>query len=167
MKIVLARIDDRFIHGQVLTRWIKIHAADRIIVVSNEVAQDEMRKTLILSVAPSNVKASAVSISKMAKAFHSPRYEDTTAMLLFENPGDIVSLIEAGVPIETVNVGGMRFENNRRQITKSVSVTEKDIKAFEQLQELGVKLELSTAVRFERRLYADFKKRNKILEGGF
>ncbi|MBU8801431.1 mannose/fructose/sorbose PTS transporter subunit IIB [Bacillus licheniformis] len=142
MKIVLARINDRFIHGQVLTRWIKIHAADRIIVVSNEVAQDEMRKTLILSVAPSNVKASAVSISKMAKAFHSPRYEDTTAMLLFENPGDIVSLIEAGVPIETVNVGGMRFENNRRQITKSVSVTEKDIKAFEQLQELGVKLEL-------------------------
>ena len=142
MKIVLARIDDRFIHGQVLTRWIKIHAADRIIVVSDEVAQDEMRKTLILSVAPSNVKASAVSISKMAKAFHSPRYEDTTAMLLFENPGDIVSLIEAGVPIETVNVGGMRFENNRRQITKSVSVTEKDIKSFEQLQELGVKLEL-------------------------
>ncbi|MCY7913381.1 mannose/fructose/sorbose PTS transporter subunit IIB [Bacillus haynesii] len=142
MKIVLARIDDRFIHGQVLTRWIKIHAADRIIVVSDEVAQDEMRKTLILSVAPSNVKASAVSISKMAKAFHSSRYEDTTAMLLFENPGDIVSLIEAGVPIETVNVGGMRFENNRRQITKSVSVTEKDIKAFEQLQELGVKLEL-------------------------
>lgn len=44
MKIVLARIDDRFIHGQVLTRWIKIHAADRIIVVSDEVAQDEMRK---------------------------------------------------------------------------------------------------------------------------
>ncbi|AGN37272.1 mannose/fructose/sorbose PTS transporter subunit IIB [Bacillus paralicheniformis] len=142
MKIVLARIDDRFIHGQVLTRWIKIHAADRIIVVSDEVAQDEMRKTLILSVAPSNVKASAVSISKMAKAFHSPRYEDTTAMLLFENPGDIVSLIEAGVPIETVNVGGMRFENNRRQITKSVSVTERDIKSFEQLHGLGVKLEL-------------------------
>ncbi|KAA6481940.1 mannose/fructose/sorbose PTS transporter subunit IIB [Bacillus swezeyi] len=142
MKIVLSRIDDRFIHGQVLTRWIKIHAADRIIIVSDDIAADEMRKTLILSVAPSNVKASAVSISKMAKAFHSPRYQDTTAMLLFEKPGDIVSLIEAGVPIDTVNVGGMRFENNRRQITKSVSVTEKDIEAFEALYEKGVKLEL-------------------------
>lgn len=63
-------------------------------------------------------------------------------MLLFEKPGDIVSLIEAGVPITTVNVGGMRFEHNRRQITKSVSVTEQDIEAFEQLNELGVKLEL-------------------------
>ncbi|MDA7027725.1 mannose/fructose/sorbose PTS transporter subunit IIB [Bacillus sp. CLL-7-23] len=142
MKIVLARIDDRFIHGQVLTRWIKIHQADRIIIVSDDVAQDEMRKTLILSVAPSNVKASAVSISKMAKAFHSPRYQDTTAMLLFENPQDIVSLVEAGVPIDIVNVGGMRFENNRKQITKSVSVTEKDVAAFERLAELGVKLEL-------------------------
>ncbi|ADE68621.1 MULTISPECIES: PTS system mannose/fructose/N-acetylgalactosamine-transporter subunit IIB [Priestia] len=142
MKIVLARIDDRFIHGQVLTRWIKTNAADRIIIVSDEVAADEMRKTLILSVAPSNVKASAVSISKMTKAFHSPRYQDTTAMLLFENPADIVALVQAGVPIETVNVGGMRFANDRKQITKSVSVTEKDIDAFEKLQELGVKLEL-------------------------
>ncbi|WVE38478.1 mannose/fructose/sorbose PTS transporter subunit IIB, partial [Priestia megaterium] len=139
MKIVLARIDDRFIHGQVLTRWIKTNAADRIIIVSDEVAADEMRKTLILSVAPSNVKASAVSISKMTKAFHSPRYQDTTAMLLFESPSDIVALVQAGVPIETVNVGGMRFANDRRQITKSVSVTEKDIAAFEKLQELGVK----------------------------
>ncbi|MCK2005530.1 PTS system mannose/fructose/N-acetylgalactosamine-transporter subunit IIB [[Brevibacterium] frigoritolerans] len=142
MKIVLARIDDRFIHGQVLTRWIKTNAADRIIVVSDEVAADEMRKTLILSVAPSNVKASAVSISKMTKAFHSPRYQDTTAMLLFESPSDIVALVQTGVPIETVNVGGMRFANDRKQITKSVSVTEKDIDAFEKLHELGVKLEL-------------------------
>lgn len=44
MNIVLARIDDRFIHGQILTRWIKVHAADRIIVVSDDIAQDEMRK---------------------------------------------------------------------------------------------------------------------------
>ncbi|NRD78940.1 PTS system mannose/fructose/N-acetylgalactosamine-transporter subunit IIB [Bacillus sp. BRMEA1] len=142
MKIVLSRIDDRFIHGQVLTRWIKTYSADRIIVVSDTVAADEMRKTLILSVAPSNVKASAVSISKMAKAYFSPRYEDTTALLLFENPADIVALVEAGVPIETVNVGGMRFENNRKQVTKSVSVTEKDIDDFEKLNTLGVKLEL-------------------------
>jgi fructose-specific PTS system IIB component len=78
----------------------------------------------------------------MEKAFHSPRYQDTTAMLLFENPSDIVSLIEAGVPIETVNVGGMRFANDRKQITKSVSVTEKDMSAFEKLNQLGVKLEL-------------------------
>lgn len=142
MKIVLARIDDRFIHGQVLTRWSKVKPIERIIIVSEEVANDEMRKTLVLSVAPSNLKASVVTVGKMVKAFNSPKYENTTAMLLFEKPGDIVELVEAGIPIETVNVGGMRFENNRIQVTKSVSVREEDVIAFKRLDELGVKLDL-------------------------
>ncbi|MBS7576229.1 PTS system mannose/fructose/N-acetylgalactosamine-transporter subunit IIB [Enterococcus sp. MMGLQ5-2] len=142
MKIVLSRIDDRFIHGQVLTKWIKQSPANRIIIVNDSVANDEVRKTLVLSVAPANVKASAVTVEKMAKAFHSPRYENETAFLLFDGPEDVARLVEAGVPIDVVNVGGMRFELDRKQITKSVSVRDQDIAAFRKLKELGVKCEL-------------------------
>ncbi|EOH91748.1 PTS system mannose/fructose/N-acetylgalactosamine-transporter subunit IIB [Enterococcus pallens] len=142
MKIELARIDDRFIHGQVLTKWVKLRPVERIIVVSDAVASDEMRKTLVLSVAPSNIKASAVSVDKMARAYKSPKYADAKAMLLFENPEDIVRLVKQGVDIKEVNVGGMRFETDRKQITKAVSVKESDIKAFNELDQLGVKLEL-------------------------
>lgn len=142
MKIVLARIDDRFIHGQVLTKWIKLRPAERIIIVSDAVANDEMRKTLTLSVAPANVKASAVTVAKMARAYKSPRYEQATAMLLFENPKDIVELINEGVSIEEINVGGMRFTNEKKQITKAVSVTKEDIENFQKLAEMGVKLDL-------------------------
>src|SRR5574341_386529 len=80
MKIELARIDDRFIHGQVLTKWVKLRPIDRIIIVSDSVAADEMRKTLVLSVAPANVAASAVSVDKMIRAYKSPRYATTTAI---------------------------------------------------------------------------------------
>lgn len=52
MDIVLSRIDDRYIHGQVVTRWVKSYPAERIIVVSDQVAEDELRKSLLLSVAP-------------------------------------------------------------------------------------------------------------------
>ncbi len=52
MKIGLARIDDRLIHGQVATRWTKETNVNRIIVVSDEVAADKMRKTLLTQVAP-------------------------------------------------------------------------------------------------------------------
>lgn len=86
-----------------------------------------MRKTLVLSVAPANVAASAVSVDKMIRAYKSPRYETTTAMLLFENPQDIVRLVEGGVDLKEVNVGGMRFDVERKQITKSVSVNDSDI----------------------------------------
>ncbi|MGX2946591.1 PTS system mannose/fructose/N-acetylgalactosamine-transporter subunit IIB [Enterococcus alishanensis] len=142
MKIELARIDDRFIHGQVLTKWVKLRPVDRIIIVSDAVANDEMRKTLILSVAPANVKASAVTVDKMVRAYNSPRYENDSVMLLFEGPEDIVELVGKGVPLKEINVGGMRFEKDRKQITKAVSVSLKNIEAFDTLHDLGVKLEL-------------------------
>ena len=142
MRIELARIDDRFIHGQVLTKWVKLRPVERIIVVSDAVANDEMRKTLVLSVAPSNIKASAVSVEKMARAYKSPKYKDAKAMLLFENPEDILRLVKLGVELKEVNVGGMRFETDRKQITKAVSVREADVEAFKELSDLGVKLEL-------------------------
>lgn len=47
MQIGLARIDDRLIHGQVATRWTKETNVTRIIVVSDEVAADTVRKTLL------------------------------------------------------------------------------------------------------------------------
>lgn len=142
MKIQLARIDDRFIHGQVLTKWVKQKPSDRIIVVSDEVAKDDMRKTLILSVAPSNLKASAVTVDKMARAYKSPKYTNATAILLFENPSDVLKLVELGVDLKELNVGGMRFATNKKQITKAVNVTEEDVVAFRELDRLGVKLDL-------------------------
>lgn len=142
MDIVLSRIDDRYIHGQVVTRWVKSYPAERIIVVSDQVAEDELRKSLLLSVAPSHMKASVVTVEKMAKAWHSERYAGVSAFLLFGNPRDIVRLVELGVAIKEVNVGGMIFEEGRRQITKSVSASEDDIAAFKTLSAAGVSLEL-------------------------
>lgn len=142
MRIVIARIDDRFIHGQVLTKWIKALPVQRIIIVSAEVAADPMRKILTLSVAPSSVKASAVTPEKMGRVFKNPKYEKTTAMLLFGSPQSVIDTIRVGVELPTVNVGGLRFDINRKQITEAVSVSNTDIHAFEELNKMGVKLEL-------------------------
>ncbi|WP_198434837.1 PTS system mannose/fructose/N-acetylgalactosamine-transporter subunit IIB [Aerococcus urinae] len=142
MIIKLARIDDRFIHGQFLTRWINTIPAERIIVVSDEVAKDPIRKKLVLSVAPSNFKTSAVSIEKMLRAYNSPKYTDTSVILLFEKPKDIVYLIEGGMDISEVNVGGMRFEAGNKQVTKSVNVSDDDIEMFLKLNDMGVALEM-------------------------
>lgn len=88
------------------------------------------------------MKASVVTVEKMAKAWHSERYTGVSAFLLFGNPQDIVRLVELGVAIKEVNVGGMIFEEGRRQITKSVSASEDDIAAFKTLSAAGVSLEL-------------------------
>lgn len=142
MDIRLARIDDRLIHGQVATVWTKETQVERIIVCNDEVAKDEIRSTLLKQVAPPGVKSSVVDVEKGIRVYNNPKYETTPVMLLFTNPTDVLRFVEAGVPITTVNIGGMAFREGKTQITNAVSVDEKDVAAFRALNEKGIELEI-------------------------
>lgn len=142
MKIGLARIDDRLIHGQVATRWTKETDVSRIIVVSDEVAADHVRKTLLTQVAPPGVTAHVVDVAKAIRVWNNPKYAGDRVMLLFTNPTDVWRLVEAGVEIKSVNIGGMAFRQGKTQVNNAVSVDEKDIEAFKKLNERGIELEV-------------------------
>ncbi len=142
MVIGLARIDDRLIHGQVATRWTKETNVSRIIVVSDEVAADEVRKTLLTQVAPPGVTAHVVDIAKMLRVYNNPKYAGQRVMLLFTNPTDVERVVEGGVKLTTVNIGGMAFRQGRTQVNNAVSVDDKDIEAFKKLNARGIELEV-------------------------
>jgi len=142
MKIGLARIDDRLIHGQVATRWTKETNVQRIIVVSDEVANDHVRKTLLTQVAPPGVTAHVVDVDKMVRVWNNPKYGQDRVMLLFTNPTDVLRVVEQGVDIKTVNIGGMAFRQGKTQVNNAVSVDEKDIAAFRKLNERHIELEV-------------------------
>ena len=67
IKYVLARVDTRLLHGQVATTWTKSTQPTRIIVVSDAVSQDALRKQMIEQAAPPGVKANVVPVKKMLK----------------------------------------------------------------------------------------------------
>ncbi|MDU3786027.1 MAG: PTS mannose transporter subunit IIAB, partial [Serratia marcescens] len=142
MKIGLARIDDRLIHGQVATRWTKETNVSRIIVVSDEVAADHVRKTLLTQVAPPGVTAHVVDVAKAIRVWNNPKYANDRVMLLFTNPTDVLRLVEGGVDIQSVNIGGMAFRQGKTQVNNAVSVDEKDIEAFKKLNDRGIELEV-------------------------
>ena len=125
MQIGLARIDDRLIHGQVATRWTKETNVSRIIVVSDEVAADNVRKTLLTQVAPPGVTAHVVDVAKMIRVYNNPKYAGERVMLLFTNPTDVERIVEGGVKVTSVNVGGMAFRQGKTQVNNAVSVERK------------------------------------------
>ena len=141
MQIGLARIDDRLIHGQVATRWTKETNVQRIIVVSDEVAADTVRKTLLTQVAPPGVTAHVVDVAKMIRVYNNPKYAGERIMLLFTNPTDVERVVEGGVNIKSVNIGGMAFRQGKTQVNNAISVDEKDIEAFKKLNARGIELE--------------------------
>lgn len=138
MNIKLVRLDTRLLHGQVATAWTPDSKANRIIVVSDAVAGDELRKNLIKQAAPNGVKANIVPISKMEEVVKDDRFGGVEAFLLFETVQDVLRAVEGGVPIKTLNVGSMAHSEGKTMVNKVLSMDKADVAAFEKLRDLGV-----------------------------
>lgn len=142
IKYVFARIDTRLLHGQVATGWTKAMNPNRIIVVSDNVAKDNLRKNMIAQAAPSGVKANTVPIKKMIEVAKDPRFGNTKAMLLFETPQDALAAIKGGIDIKELNVGSMAYSNGKVNVNQVLAMDQKDIDTFKELKELGVKFDV-------------------------
>lgn len=139
--IAAVRIDTRLLHGQVATAWTKQIAPNRIIVVSDGVAHDQLRKTMIEQAAPPGVPANVVPISKMVEVAKDPRFGATKAFLLFETPQDLLAAIEGGVDIADVNIGSMAHSVGKVVVTNAIAMDQADLDCIETLHDKGVHIE--------------------------
>jgi len=140
---VLARIDSRLLHGQVATAWTKTVNPTRIIVVSDAVAKDDLRKNLITQASPPGVKAHVVPIDQMIKlAKDDQHFGGQRAMLLFENPKDVLRALEGGVPLKTINVGSMAHSIGKVQPSKVLAFNQEDIDIFNKLKQAGLNFDV-------------------------
>lgn len=142
IKFVLARIDTRLLHGQVATNWTKATNPNRIIVVSDSVSKDDLRKKLIEQAAPPGVRAHVIPLDKLVQVYNDPRFGDTKALLLFENPQDALAVIEKGVEITELNIGSMAHSVGKVQINNVLSVDQADVDTYKKLRDLGVKFDV-------------------------
>lgn len=138
IKYALARIDSRLLHGQVATAWTKAVNPDRIIVVSDAVAKDKLRKSLIEQAAPPGVKANVVPISKMIEVAKDPRFGASKVMLLFENPEDALRTIEGGADIKEINMGSLAHSTGKVVVNNAIALGKEDVDALEKLKSKGV-----------------------------
>ncbi|MDZ7834908.1 MAG: PTS sugar transporter subunit IIB [Alkalibacterium sp.] len=142
MDIRLIRIDDRLIHGQVATTWSKSAGISRIIVVSDEAADNPLQKVLLTQAAPPEVKSHVVSVYKLKEIADHPLLRDVKVMLLFTDPIDVMRVHRCGLKFDSVNIGGMKFTEGKKMVTHFVSVDQSDIDAFKYLDEEGIELEI-------------------------
>ncbi len=142
MKIIITRIDDRLIHGQVTTGWSKEYQISKIIVINDDIYKDKIRSKLLKQVSPPNITSHVVNINKFIKVYNNPKYYKEKVLLLFTNPTDIIRIIKKGVKIKSINIGGMSYKKNKIQITEAISVNKKDIKSFYELNKMNIELEI-------------------------
>lgn len=140
MSIVAARIDGRLIHGQVANLWASKLNISRIMVIDDEVSQNAIEKSGLKLATPAGVKLSVLPIEKAAANILAGKYDSQRVMVIAKRPDRFLKLVEAGVPLEEINVGNMSQSDESRAVTRSINVVDKDVEDFNQLDKKGVRL---------------------------
>ncbi|MBI6548260.1 PTS N-acetylgalactosamine transporter subunit IIB [Xenorhabdus lircayensis] len=139
--ILMTRIDNRLVHGQVGVTWISSLDANLIVVANDEASIDPVQQSLMDMVVSDGVQTRYFSLQKTIDVIHKAA-EHQKIFIVCKTPQDVLMLVKGGVPIKFVNVGNMHFVEGKKQIHKTVSVDGNDIKAFRELADLGITCEI-------------------------
>ncbi|MEO1771675.1 PTS sugar transporter subunit IIB [Candidatus Enterococcus ferrettii] len=139
-KIRLARVDDRLIHGQVMTSWLQYTGARHIVIIDDETANDDFTKTIIGMAVPNGIRLDVFTIAEATDYLLANEYNDL--ILLVKSPMTFLQLIERGVVLEEIIVGGMGANAERKTFYKNISASENEKMVLQKLIETGVEVRI-------------------------
>lgn len=132
MSVVIARVDERLIHGQVATAWLKTYPAQVVIAVDDASAKDPLQIMLLQMAVSGRVKCEVCTLDK-AKALVE-KYEKYNIFLCAKTPKVFLEMLRQGVKIPQVNIGGIYAKEGRTQYYPTVFLdkeSKEDILALE------------------------------------
>lgn len=142
MAIVLVRVDNRLIHGQILESWVPSMRADCIVVANDEVAGVAFQKMLMESAVPKGIKVAIGTIEEMARYLRSGKVNDHRVLLLFASPQDALEAHRLGVDFSELNLGNLHGGKDKRRLSCTVALNDDDIDQLQALEDDGVKVVL-------------------------
>ncbi len=137
----IVRIDDRLIHGQVITGWVKVLNLNNIIVANDKLVKDKYKIQVIKLAVPSDIHLEFLTIKNAAEMIKQGRWKNYQTILLVESPKDAYRLVKMGCRFSTINVGGLHYKEGRVQLTSNLAVDENDRRYLIELAKMGVQLE--------------------------
>jgi mannose/fructose/N-acetylgalactosamine-specific phosphotransferase system component IIB len=137
---LIVRIDDRLIHGQVTAGWVRPLGIEKIIVANDKIVQDSFQKEIYTLAVPPGVEVQILSVEDAVFAVKDSNTNKKTIVLV-NSTHDALRLIQGGVNIKTINVGGLHYEPGKYQMTSYIFLSDEDIKNILAIIEKGVILE--------------------------
>lgn len=140
-RILLTRIDDRFIYGQDVELWNEAVGSNLVLIVNDEIAADSRQWAPMRVAAPEGVWTRFFSVQRTVDIIHTATSRQWI-LIMVASPADALALVKGGVPITKISIGHMQAGEGKRSVTPAVAVDDTDIAAFKELQELGIELEI-------------------------
>lgn len=140
MDLLLTRIDDRLIHGQVSVGWVGRLSPDRVIVLDDEVAGDSWESELVCSACPESVGVEVHPVEDGARRLQAGLHDGQRVILLLRSARSAWRLVEAGLPVREINVGGIHHHPGSRSYLPYVYLDADDVACLRALLRRGIRV---------------------------
>ncbi len=135
--IVMTRIDNRLVHGQVGMTWVNALNCNLVLVANDEVSTDQVQQDLMTMVLPDDVGVRFFSIDYTCEIIENAS-DEQHIFVVVRDLKDLLKLIDGGVPITTVNIGNLHFAEGKEKITPQIALTTEDKEILKELDKRGI-----------------------------
>lgn len=139
--MVLVRIDNRLIHGQIIETWLPYTGAKSIVVANDELAGDVLQQEIMSLAIPQTVSSSFVSVEELSGAVVEMQRTTVDIIVLFSSCSDAKRAHDHGFGFSILNIGNVHYGPGKKQISPSVALSNEDQGCLRQLSRNGVELD--------------------------
>jgi len=123
-EVSFARVDERLIHGQVMTNIAQSSGANSIYIVDNPSAKDDFLKNIYAASGKRvNLNTKTYSVKEATNEWHDNQFNDDKVLLLTKDIKTMIELIDNDVKITAINVGGIAKKPETTSIIPAVGIT--------------------------------------------
>lgn len=132
--VVLARVDDRLMHGQEMTLWLPFSRANTIVIVDNGVAKDRFNQRILKALAPDGIKVEIYDVENGAEALKNDGETGEKIFILVKTPLTFEELIDKGVNIKEIGLGNMSKSGDRKSWYESLATTPDEVDSIRRMK---------------------------------
>ena len=141
--VVLARIDQRLIHGLVVNQWAPALQVKRFMVVDDVLCNNDDIKASMRMAKPAGTGVSVISTETAITNFKAGKYDGQRVLVLVKEPETLIKLMEGGVEIPKVDLGIMFNEDGREAVTKFIALNDKERADLQTIKDKGIPIQIN------------------------
>ena len=140
LNVVFARVDNRLMHGIVMTQYYPTTGAKRIMVIDDEVANNPTKKEMMNLAKPNGTASSIISWEKAKENILSDKYGTQTIFLLAKSPIVFKNIMDLGIKIDKLIIGCTDLLNEGHKLSDRAYVTDEELDAMRAMRDMGCKI---------------------------
>lgn len=129
--IVLTRVDNRLIHGQIVQGWLPNLNVSEVLIVSPIVEKKEFVKKMLRLALPSGYKLTVLS-AKEAKKYTEESHEKL--FVIIEDLASLFEMLKEGFSPDIITLGNTQFSEGKKQYSQGVFLSDFEVKELHKFE---------------------------------